>query len=192
MNAYLYNRILWISPMVVGLILISFFIMHLAPGDITSSEASFNPKASEESRQKLRELYNLDKPVIVQYGLWLKRIVSLDFGNSFASHQRPVLWQTKDKNGNIIKGLIQESLPITLLINLIGIFLIFSITVFNLSFYNNVFTLMTLTLYNFSILFLIKVFDAFLETLNVILFRALKLVLFSVITGDKIISYAKV
>lgn len=81
MIKYLIKRILWMIPMLIGISLISFFIMHLAPGDITSSEASFNPKASEESRQKLRELYNLDKPVIVQYGLWLKRIVSLDFGN---------------------------------------------------------------------------------------------------------------
>ena len=105
--------------MLIGISLISFFIMHLAPGDITSSEAAFNPKASEESRQKLRELYNLDKPVIIQYGLWLKRMVELDFGNSFASHQRPVLWEKKDANGNVIKGLIQESRPITLLINLI-------------------------------------------------------------------------
>ena len=69
--------------MLIGISLISFFIMHLAPGDITSNEASFNPKASEESRQKLRELYNLDKPVIVQYGLWLKRISQLDFGSCY-------------------------------------------------------------------------------------------------------------
>ena len=64
--------------MLIGISLISFFIMHLAPGDITSTEASFNPKASEESIQRLRETYNLDKPVMVQYGLWLKRIVQLD------------------------------------------------------------------------------------------------------------------
>jgi peptide/nickel transport system permease protein len=115
--------------MLIGISLISFFIMHLAPGDVTSSEASFNPKASEESRQKLRELYNLDKPVIIQYGLWVKRITQLDFGNSFASHQKPVLWERKDKSGNITKGLIQESLPITLMINLLGIFIIFSISI---------------------------------------------------------------
>ena len=115
--------------MLVGISLISFFIMQLAPGDVTSTEASFNPKASEESRQKLRELYNLDKPIHIQYGLWLKRIVKLDFGNSFKSHQRPVLWEEKDKNGNVTKGLIQESLPITLLINLLGIFIIFSISI---------------------------------------------------------------
>ncbi|MEL0104623.1 MAG: diguanylate cyclase, partial [Methylophilaceae bacterium] len=65
MFKYLLKRILWMIPMLIGISLISFFIMHLAPGDITSNEASFNPRASEESRQKLREIYNLDKPVIV-------------------------------------------------------------------------------------------------------------------------------
>ncbi|MEL0055972.1 MAG: ABC transporter permease [Methylophilaceae bacterium] len=129
MFKYLLKRILWMIPMLIGISLISFFIMHLAPGDITSNEASFNPRASEESRQKLREIYNLDKPVIVQYGLWLQRISKLDFGNSFSSHQRPVLWQEKDKNGNITKGLIQEALPITLMINLLGILIIFSISI---------------------------------------------------------------
>ena len=88
---YLIKRLLWMIPMLIGISLISFFIMHLAPGDITASESAFNPKASEESRQKLRALYNLDKPLTTQYGLWLKRIVKLDFGNSFDSHQRPCL-----------------------------------------------------------------------------------------------------
>jgi len=108
-------------PLLIGISLISFFIMHLAPGDITSNESAFNPKASEESRQKLREMYNLDKPVIVQYALWLERMTTLDFGKSFASHQKPVFWQTTDKDGNVTKGLIQEALPITLMINLLGL-----------------------------------------------------------------------
>lgn len=107
--------------MLIGISLISFFIMHLAPGDITNNEAAFNPKASEESRQKLRELYHLDKPVIVQYGLWLKRMVKLDFGNSFASHQKPVFLGSTDKDGNYTKGMIEEALPITLMINLLGL-----------------------------------------------------------------------
>ena len=121
MLKYLIKRVLWMIPLLIGISLISFFIMHLAPGDITNTEAGFNPKASAESRQKLREMYNLDKPVIVQYGLWLKRMATLDFGKSFASHQKPVFWQTKDKDGNITKGLIQEALPITLLINIMGL-----------------------------------------------------------------------
>lgn len=121
MLKYIIKRVLWMIPLLIGISLISFFIMHLAPGDITSNESAFNPKASEESRQKLREMYNLDKPVIVQYGLWLKRLATLDFGKSFASHQKPVFWQTTDKDGNITKGLIQEALPITLMINLLGL-----------------------------------------------------------------------
>lgn len=121
---YLLKRLLWMVPLLIGISLISFLIMHLAPGDITTTEAGFNPKASEESRQKLRELYNLDKPVLVQYGLWLKRMGTLDFGTSFASHQRPVFWQKKDEHGNLTKGLIQEALPITLLINVLSLVLI--------------------------------------------------------------------
>ncbi len=124
MLSYLLKRLFWMVPLLVGISLISFLIMHLAPGDITTSEAGFDPKSSEESRQKLREMYNLDKPVIVQYGLWLQRMVKLDFGNSFASHQRPVFWDSKDKEGNITPGMIKEALPITLLINVLSLGLI--------------------------------------------------------------------
>lgn len=126
---YIIKRTLWMIPLLIGISLISFFIMHLAPGDITNNEASFNPKTSAESRQKLRELYNLDKPVIVQYGLWLKRMVKLDFGNSFASHRKPVFWQTTDKDGNVTKGMIQEALPITIIINVIGLFITLALAI---------------------------------------------------------------
>lgn len=124
MLSYLLKRLFWMVPLLIGISLISFLIMHLAPGDITTSEAGFDPKSSEESRQKLREMYNLDKPVIVQYGLWLQRMVKLDFGNSFASHQRPVFWDSKDKEGNVTPGMIKEALPITLLINVLSLGLI--------------------------------------------------------------------
>ena len=66
MLKYLIKRVLWMIPLLVGISLISFFIMHLAPGDITNNEATFNPKASEETRQKLRQLNKLEKPVNVQ------------------------------------------------------------------------------------------------------------------------------
>jgi peptide/nickel transport system permease protein len=110
--------------MLIGISLISFFIMHLAPGDITTTEANFNPKVSQESRQQLRALYHLDQPVYIQYGLWLKRISTLDFGQSFASHGRPVFWQLKNKQGEVSLGMIQEALPITLLINVLSLFII--------------------------------------------------------------------
>ena len=124
MIKYLLKRLFWMVPLLIGISLISFLVMHLAPGDITTTEAGFNPKASEDSRLKLRKLYHLDEPVLIQYSYWLKRMATLDFGESFASHQRPVLWEKKDKQGNIKKGLIQEALPITLLINVLSLGLI--------------------------------------------------------------------
>ncbi|GBG12941.1 peptide/nickel transport system permease protein [Novimethylophilus kurashikiensis] len=124
MMRYLLKRLFWMVPLLVGISLISFLIMHLAPGDITTTEAAFNPKASEESREKLRKLYHLDEPVIKQYGYWLERMVKLDFGNSFASHQRPVFWEKQDEHGNVQKGLIQDALPVTLLINVLSLVLI--------------------------------------------------------------------
>jgi peptide/nickel transport system permease protein len=127
MTRYLLKRLFWMVPLLVGISLISFLIMHLAPGDITTTEAGFNPKASEESRQKLRQLYHLDEPLVVQYGLWLKRMATLDFGTSFASHQRPVFLERKDDKGNVSKGMIQEALPITLLINVLSLVLIIAV-----------------------------------------------------------------
>ncbi|MDP8567129.1 ABC transporter permease [Methylophilus aquaticus] len=129
MFRYLLKRVMWMIPMLIGISLISFFIMHLAPGDITSTEAAFDPKSSEESRQKLRELYHLDKPVIVQYGLWLERMAHLDFGHSFASHQKPVFWAETDKEGNHTNGMIQEALPVTLLMNVLGLVITLSLAI---------------------------------------------------------------
>lgn len=124
MIRYLVKRVFWMVPLLVGISLISFLIMHLAPGDITTTEAGFNPKASEESRQKLRKLYHLDEPVLNQYGYWIQRMATLDFGTSFATDQRPVFLDKKDDRGNISKGKIQEALPITLLINVLSLGLI--------------------------------------------------------------------
>jgi peptide/nickel transport system permease protein len=121
MLSYLIKRVLWMIPMLLGISLISFFIMHLAPGDITDNEAAFNPKTSQESREELRKLYHLDEPVIVQYGLWLNRIVHLDFGQSFKPHQKPVFLGRIDKDGHYTKGMIEEALPITLKINILGL-----------------------------------------------------------------------
>lgn len=129
MLVYIVKRVLWMIPLLIGISLISFFIMHLAPGDITNNESAFNPKTSAESRQKLIALYNLDKPIIVQYGLWLKRMVKLDFGNSFATHRKPVFWGETDKDGNYSKGMIQEALPITIFINVIGLIITLALAI---------------------------------------------------------------
>jgi peptide/nickel transport system permease protein len=112
---YLLKRLLFMIPMLLGITIISFAVIHLTPGepDIVGSE--MNPKVTKEVRERIRSLYGLDKPLYVQYGLWLKRIVRLDFGTSFAPDRRPVISK------------IKERLPITISINLISMALIFLI-----------------------------------------------------------------
>jgi peptide/nickel transport system permease protein len=75
-------------------------------------QTQLNPEVSTELRDRLRDQYGLDKPLIIQYGEWLGRFVRLDFGNSFSQDRRPVF----DK--------IVERLPITISINLLSIFAI--------------------------------------------------------------------
>ena len=100
-------------PMVFGITLISFAVIHLVPGEPGALEAEMNPKITKEARERIRSFYGLDKPLYVQYWSWLTRIVRLDFGTSFATDRRPVI----DK--------IKERMPITILINLLSMGLIF-------------------------------------------------------------------
>ncbi len=103
-------------PMLLGISLLTLLIMHLSPGDPTSLRYGLNPEVSGSARAQLKELYNLDKPFVVQYGCWLKRVVTLDFGRSFVDN-RPVI----DK--------IKERLPATLLLQISALLLIFSIAI---------------------------------------------------------------
>ena len=80
---YILKRLGLMIPMLLGITLISFTVIHLAPGTPTDMQTTMNPKASLEAQKRLRELYGLDKPLMVQYGDWLTRLV--------ASGLRPLL-----------------------------------------------------------------------------------------------------
>ncbi|SPQ00013.1 Oligopeptide transport system permease protein AppB [Candidatus Sulfobium mesophilum] len=120
MLTYLMKRMLELIPTLFGITLISFFIIHLAPGKPTDIFTELNPKITPEAREKLEKYYGLDKPIIVQYGLWLKRIVRLDFGESFSSDHRPVM----EKIWNGRKPLIERRLFVTFMINLLSMVVI--------------------------------------------------------------------
>jgi peptide/nickel transport system permease protein len=125
MLTYLVKRLLEMIPTLFGITLISFFIIHLAPGKPTDIYAELNPKITPEAREKLNKYYGLDKPIIVQYGIWLKRITKLDFGESFSSDKRPVMekiWDTK-------QPLFQRRLFVTFMINLLAMIIIFLIAI---------------------------------------------------------------
>ena len=117
MFQYLLKRLLMMVPLLLGITLISFVVIHLAPGEPTDMQTDLNPEASVELKERLRAQYDLDKPLLVQYGKWLGRLAQLDFGDSFSQDRHPVL----DK--------ILERLPITILINLLSILLILAVSV---------------------------------------------------------------
>jgi peptide/nickel transport system permease protein len=125
MVIYLAKRLLEMLPTLFGITLISFFIIHLAPGKPTDIFSELNPKITPEARERLEKLYNLDKPITVQYGLWLKKIVRLDFGDSFSSDRRPVMQRIWDAK----KPLIERRLFVTFMINLLSMVVIFLIAI---------------------------------------------------------------
>ncbi len=104
-------------PTFIGITIISFAVMHLAPGGPVTVQSNFNPKMTPEVRERLIKEYGLDKPLYVQYWKWFKGLCHLDLGRSFAPDRRPV-W---DK--------IKERLPVTLLINGLSLIVILIISI---------------------------------------------------------------
>ncbi|RJP60783.1 MAG: ABC transporter permease [Deltaproteobacteria bacterium] len=114
---YLIKRFASMIPLLLGITVISFLVIHLAPGAPTGLQTDLNPKITAEARVRLEKIYALDKPLHTQYLLWLKRLIVLDLGNSFSMDGRPVT----DK--------IIERIPITILINALSMFLIILIAI---------------------------------------------------------------
>ena len=112
MILYILKRILLMIPVLLGITIISFSVMKMAPGDPISLMTDLNPNMNEEAIKRIRAHYGLDQQWHIQYLKWLQNMLALDFGKSFASDSRPVL----DK--------ILERIPITLLINLLSMFFI--------------------------------------------------------------------
>src|SRR5216117_1093275 len=102
MRSYLVKRLLLIVPTLLGISLVSFLIIHLAPGDPADlklgvdEQRSGNQLLSAQIINETRALYGLDQPLPVQYVRWLKRIVTLDFGDSLRDH-RPVMEKLKER-----------------------------------------------------------------------------------------------
>jgi len=120
MTTYIIRRILLMIPTILGITIMVFAISRLAPGDPVSLSMGPNGQLDAQRAADVRKvrmaLYGLDKPIHVQYGIWLKRVVKLDFGDSI-KHHRPVI------------DLIAERLPVTITLNLISIVIIYLISI---------------------------------------------------------------
>jgi peptide/nickel transport system permease protein len=80
MSRYIVQRVLSLIPVLLGVTLLVFLVMQLAPGD--PAQIMLGPKATETSLAQLRHEMGLDQPLYVQYGRWLGRVVQGDWGRS--------------------------------------------------------------------------------------------------------------
>ena len=117
MIKYAVKRLIFMIPLLLGITIICFVVMHLAPGAPTDLETQMNPRVSAEMKERLRAMYDLDKPLPQQYLIWLNKLVRLDLGVSFSSDRRPVA----DK--------ILERLPITIALNILSMILILMVAI---------------------------------------------------------------
>lgn len=97
-----------------GISVVSFTIMHLAPGDPVDLLTSRT--ATPEDKARIAATYGLDQPVHVQYWRWVAKAVQGDFGHSFVT-------------GKPVMKMILERLPNTLLLNFLAMIIIYALAV---------------------------------------------------------------
>ena len=116
------RKLMWMFVVLWGITVVSFVVIHLAPGSPTDMQTTLNPLAGESVRQRLDAIYGLDKPLHEQYISWLGKIIRLDFGISLSGDARPVIDKITERMPLTV-GMNIASLVITLLIAVpIGIF----------------------------------------------------------------------
>ena len=129
MVSYLIQRSLLIIPTFIGITLIGFLIMRLAPGDPAELRAAGGLGAAagggisvekrgavDEAMAQWRAQYGLDKPLHVQYVVWLKNLFTLNFGDSFKDSQS--VWSK-----------IAERLPVTVKLNFWSIWVVYLVAI---------------------------------------------------------------
>jgi peptide/nickel transport system permease protein len=118
MFGYALRRLILAIPLLIGITFVSFLVIHLAPGEPVETQGGESSTQSDAKlRERLREIYGLDKPLHVQYWSWVSRLARLDFGRSFSPDARPVLQK------------IGERLPITLLLNIVELLIIVTLAI---------------------------------------------------------------
>src|SRR5712691_8571101 len=97
MLLYILRRILYVTPVAIGVSVICFLLVHLAPGDPLTAVMPID--ATAEQQAEMRQAYGFDKPLPIQYGIWLWKVLQGGLGNATA-HARPVLSEVRGSVGN--------------------------------------------------------------------------------------------
>lgn len=129
MFGYLIQRLLLMIPTFIGITLIGFLIMRLAPGDPAELRAAGGLGAAagagistekrgavDEAMAQWRAQYGLDKPLHVQYWVWLKNLATLSFGESF-------------KDSQSVWAKISERVPVTVTLNVWSLIVVYLVAI---------------------------------------------------------------
>jgi peptide/nickel transport system permease protein len=111
MLSFIFSKLWQFLISLLGITILTFGILHLAPGDPTDLQTTLNPRVSAQAKENLKRLYGLDRPLHIQYLDWLRRFLTLDLGHSFV-------------DGEAVSEKIIGRLPITVTINLLSLFVI--------------------------------------------------------------------
>ncbi|MEM2202951.1 MAG: ABC transporter permease [Sulfolobales archaeon] len=97
--AYIVKRVLLVLPTLIGVITMIFFLVRILPGDPTHLLAG--EQASPEIIERLRAEFGLDRPIYEQYVLYLKSVLTLDFGTSYRTYT-PVVVEIMSRFPNTV------------------------------------------------------------------------------------------
>ena len=97
MGRYILRRILYAIPIAFGVSVVCFSLVYIAPGD--PLQTVMPPDATAETIAIVKHAYGFDKPLPMQFLIWLGRVVTGDFGMSIAT-RRPVIWEVSDALAN--------------------------------------------------------------------------------------------
>ena len=92
MKEYVIKRLLLTIPVLLGVSILVFSVIHMAPGD--PAAIMLGPLATKESIEKVHQELGLDRPLVVQYFAWMSKVVQLDFGRSVVLGREvfPEIW----------------------------------------------------------------------------------------------------
>lgn len=96
MLIYTINRIIQLIPVLLILSIIVFSFVHLLPGDVIDVLAGEEDVEDPEVRAALEKEFGLDKPIYVQYLVWLGNVMRGDFGKSLVT-RRPIALELFDR-----------------------------------------------------------------------------------------------
>ena len=107
LQRFILKRILVSIPLLIGVSIITFALVHLTPGDPVDQLLALNPDAGQAEQERLRDSLGLGEPVYIQYFVWITNVLTGDFGILFAT-------------GEDVSTIVIRRLPETIALGIFG------------------------------------------------------------------------